>query len=175
MKQILETERLYLRELEPQDAEELSKILRDKDSMKYYPRPFTEQEVEIWINRNIESYKKHNFGLWAVIAKENKLFLGECGITLQDIDGELLPELGCHINKHHCNKSYATEAAKECIRYAFETLGLETLHMYTSTNNLPSIKVAAKTGMQYIKSFKKVVCGLTVDEVLYSINKQNIS
>ena len=171
MKQIMETERLFLRELIPSDTNELFKILGDEESMKYYPRPLNKEEVEIWIKRNIKSYKDNGFGLWAVVSKNDNLFLGECGITLQNIDGELLPELGYHINKCFCNNGYASEAAKECIKYAFDTLELKTLYSYTNIDNVPSILVAKKNGMKYIKRFKKKVLGEIVDEVLYSINR----
>jgi len=49
-----------------------------------------------------------------VILKEGNIFLGDCGITMQNIDGEVVPEMGFHIIKDHCNKGYATEAALAC-------------------------------------------------------------
>ncbi len=172
MKQIIETKRLFLRELKLSDTEELSQILCDNNSMKYYPRPFTTTEVERWIKRSVDSYRKNNHGLWAVILKETGEFLGDCGITIQEIDGELLPELGYHIKKQYCNRGFASEAAKVCISYAFERLSLNTLYTYTDTQNIPSIKVAQKIGMKYIKGFKKQVMGKTVDEVLYAIDNE---
>lgn len=173
MKPIIETERLLLRELKLSDITELSEILSDKESMKYYPRPFSKEEVEIWIKMNTRSYEDNNFGLWAVISKNDNIFLGDCGITIQDIEGKQLPELGYHIKKHYCNKGYASEAAKACIGYVFDILNLETLYSYTNIDNVPSIQVAKKNGMEYIKSFKKKILGETVNEVLYSIKRQN--
>lgn len=170
MNHILETERLYLRELSMDDKTELAKILCDTESMKYYPKAFSLEKVENWINWNIDSYKKHNHGLWAVILKDGNVFLGDCGITIQDIDGENLPELGYHINKNYCNKGYATEAAKACMDYSFNSLGLKTIYTYTKSDNLPSIKVAQKNGMEFVKHFKKVVMGETVTEVLFCKN-----
>ncbi|MDP8231819.1 MAG: GNAT family N-acetyltransferase [Candidatus Zophobacter franzmannii] len=172
MKPIIESKRLFLRELKLSDTLELAEILSDKESMKYYPRPFSKVEVEKWIIRNIESYEEHKHGLWAVISKEDNIFLGDCGITIQAIDGDLLPELGYHIKRQYCNKGFASEAAKECIKYAFEILNLETLYSYTNIENEPSIRVAKKNGMEYIKSFEKKILGETVNEVLYSIGKQ---
>lgn len=37
--------------------------------------------------------------------------IGDCGITIQNIDGELLPEIGYHIHKDFWRQGFATEAA----------------------------------------------------------------
>lgn len=59
MMRVLETKRLYLRELEIGDKHELAKVLSDPQSMSYYPQPFSEEKVEDWIKWNIENYKKY--------------------------------------------------------------------------------------------------------------------
>lgn len=55
---IIETERLYLRELEKEDQSELSKVLSDPESMQYYPHPFNQEEVRNWIEWNIHNYSQ---------------------------------------------------------------------------------------------------------------------
>lgn len=152
---IIETERLYLRELTMEDKEEWAKVLSDVESMRFYPHPFSEEEVENWINWNIDNYKKYKHGLWAVILKDGDIFLGDCGITIQNIDGEVVPEMGFHIIKDYCKKGYATEAAIACKKYAFEVLNYEKLYSYTILENIPSQKVAQKVGMKLYKYFEK--------------------
>ncbi len=152
---IIETERLYLRELTMEDKEEWAKVLSDVESMRFYPHPFSEKEVENWINWNIDNYKKYKHGLWAVILKDGDIFLGDCGITIQNIDGEVVPEMGFHIIKDYCKKGYATEAAIACKKYAFEVLNYEKLYSYTILENIPSQKVAQKVGMNLYKYFEK--------------------
>ena len=164
---------MYLRELDIPDVEDLSKVLSDPESMKYYPHPFSREEVRIWIEWNIDNYIQYNYGLWAVIVKENGAFLGDCGITLQEIDDRKLPELGYHIHKDFCNKGFATEAAKACIDYAFNTLNIQNLYTYTNILNMPSRKVAEKNGMKFVKKFSKKVMGKFIEEVLYSIEQKN--
>lgn len=173
MNKILETDRLFLRELTLNDKMELSEIFSDQESMKYYDHPFSETEVENWIKWNIENYRKYNHGLWAVIMKESDLFLGDCGITIQEIENEKLPELGYHIKKACWNKGFATEAATACKKYAFNTLNINKIYTYTTTDNLPSRRVAEKIGMEYIKTFKKVIHGKEVEEVLYCTERKN--
>lgn len=168
---VIETDRLYLRELTLNDKDDLSQIFCDSESMKYYPRKFSLKEVESWIEWNTSSYKKYKHGLWAVILKKGNIFLGDCGITLQNIEGIELPELGYHIKKEYHGNGFATEAAKACIDYSFKSLGFNGIYTYTKADNLPSIKVAEKNGMRFVKYFEKVVMGQTVKEVLYCLKK----
>ena len=173
LNRIIETERLFLRELIRGDKDELAKILRDLESMKYYPAPFTEKQVENWIEWNIDNYKKYKHGLWAVVLKNENIFLGDCGITIQEIKGKKLPEVGYHIKKEYCGNGYATEAANACINYAFTNLNYDILYTYTKHDNIPSIRVAEKSGMKFIKYFEKDVMGTVVNEVLYGIHREN--
>lgn len=164
---VIETERLYLRELVPADRDELAKVLCDAESMIYYPAPFTLKRVEQWIEWNIDNYGRYGHGLWAVIRKEDGAFLGDCGVTMQDIEGEMMPEVGYHIIKQYCRQGYASEAAKACMDYVFKASGYKRLVTYTKSDNIPSIGVALKNGMTFVKNFEKVVMGETVRESLY--------
>ncbi|KAB8138149.1 GNAT family N-acetyltransferase [Gracilibacillus oryzae] len=152
---IIETDRLYLRELVLEDALRLASVLSDPESMQYYPAPFTFWKVESWIKWNIENYEKYNHGLWAVILKEQDILIGDCGITMQEIDGEIVPEIGFHIIKDYWNKGYATEAAMACQNYAFDVLQYPVVYSYTTVKNVPSQKVAEKIGMRKVKEFEK--------------------
>lgn len=152
---IIETKRLYLRELLIDDQKELMKVLSDSESMKFYPHPFSEEEVEKWIQWNIENYKKYKHGLWAVILKEGEIFIGDCGITMQNIENEIVPEIGFHIIKEYCNRGFATEAALACKEYAFKVLNYPKVFSYTTLPNIPSQKVAQKIGMILDKYFEK--------------------
>lgn len=78
---MIETEQLILRELRLEDKNDLAKVLSNPESMQYYDHPFCE-EVQKWIEWNIENYASYSCGLWAVILKEDGTFLGECGITM---------------------------------------------------------------------------------------------
>ncbi|WP_371380248.1 GNAT family N-acetyltransferase [Sporomusa aerivorans] len=152
---IIETERLYLRELLIEDKKELMKVLSNPESMKFYPNPFSEGEVEKWIRWNIENYKKYKHGLWAVILKEGEVFIGDCGITMQNIGDETVPEIGFHIIKEYCNRGFATEASLACKEYAFKVLHYPKVFSYTTVRNIPSQKVAEKLGMRIYKYFEK--------------------
>jgi RimJ/RimL family protein N-acetyltransferase len=149
------------------DVEKLSLVLSNPVSMKYYPHAFSKDEVKKWIAWNIDNYQKNGFGLWGVVLTENEEFIGDCGITMQEIEGAFIPEIGYHIRMEYCKKGYASEAAKACIEYAFNTLKFDRVCSYMKHDNIPSRKVAEKNGMIFQRGFRKDVFNEIVDEVLY--------
>ncbi|UOE95050.1 GNAT family N-acetyltransferase [Alkalihalobacillus sp. LMS39] len=155
----------------------LSKVLSEPESMQFYPEPFSKDKVEKWIKWNIDNYKRYNHGLWAVILKNEDKFIGDCGITMQIIEKETVPEIGFHIIKDYWNKGYATEAANACKDYAFKILNYPKVFSYTTVKNIPSQKVAKKIGMQEYKKFEKngeeqiVQVAFNIDDSVKLINE----
>lgn len=147
IKMVVETERLILRELKEEDFEYLFAILSDEESMIHYPRTYTEEEVMGWIRKNITGYSEEGFGLWAIVLKENNTVIGDCGITMQNINGKSLPEIGYHINKKCIKQGYATEAAKASRKLGFEKFDLDEIYSYMTEGNIGSCRVAEKNGM----------------------------
>ena len=94
MKVIVETDRLFLRQMNEDDFDALYLVLADTEIMQHYPYIFDEKKVREWIERNMNRYKENGFGLWAVCLKKSGEMIGDCGLTLQNIDGEILPEIG---------------------------------------------------------------------------------
>ena len=144
---ITETPRLLLREMTDEDFAALYAILSDAETMQYYPKPYDENGVWRWISWCKDSYQKNGFGLWAVVLKETGEFIGDCGISLQPINGQWLPEVGYHINKKCWRKGYASEAAAACIRLAFEKFDYPAVYSYMNADNEPSWRTAMKNGM----------------------------
>jgi len=151
---ILETERLILREMDQNDFNSLYAVLADSDIMEHYPYTFDEVRVRNWITRNMERYSKDGFGLWAVVLKETGEMIGDCGITMQNIHGTILPEIGYHIRADQQRKGYATEAAAACIRYAFENFDLPAVYSYMKYTNIPSQRTAMKNGMKFVGEYE---------------------
>ena len=67
---ILETDRLFLREMNMDDFDALYEVLTDTDIMQHYPYVFDEKRVRSWIERNMNRYRENGFGLWAVCLKD---------------------------------------------------------------------------------------------------------
>ena len=64
---IIETARLYLRELQQSDLDSLSKILQDEQTMVAYEGAFDDTEVQSWLEKQLDNYRREGFGLWAVV------------------------------------------------------------------------------------------------------------
>ena len=148
---ILETKRLFLRKMTHDDFDDLYAVLSDADNMKHYPYTFDEARVRNWIDRNLARYEKDGFGLWAVVLKETGEMIGDCGISMQPINGQWLPEIGYHIRVDQQRKGYASEAAAACVRYAFEHYDFPAVYPYMKYTNIPSQKTAMKAGMTFVE------------------------
>ena len=149
----LETQRLILREYTDDDFDCLFEILSDEETMRHYPRPYDAAGVRRWIAWSKDNYSKYSFGLWAMVLKETKQFIGDCGITMQNIDGAFLPELGYHIHKDHWRKGYAKEAAQAVRDWFFTHTDFAALYSYTKSTNTASIATAASVGMKKDKEY----------------------
>ena len=152
-KNIIETDRLILREYTNEDFPWLYKILSDPETMKYYPRPYDEAGVRRWLEWSLDNYEKQGFGLWVVELKATGEPIGDAGITLQPIDGEWLPEVGYHISKHFWRMGYGSEAARAARDWAFRNTDYPALYSYMNSENIPSEATARANGMTRTKQY----------------------
>jgi [ribosomal protein S5]-alanine N-acetyltransferase len=84
-------------------------VLSDREAMQFYPQPFDRQMTQAWVERNIQRYARHGFGLWALILKESGKLIGDCGLVVQEVDGVEEVEIGYHIRRDLWGKGLATE------------------------------------------------------------------
>lgn len=150
---MIETERLLLREYTIGDFDALYEIMSDSETMQHYPAPFDAEKTGNWISRNLENYEKYGFGLWAVVLKETNEFIGDCGITIQNIDGDMLPEIGYHIHKNYWRQGFAKEAARAVLDWVFENTHYDAIYSYMKYTNTASCSTAASIGMRKIKEY----------------------
>ena len=151
---IIETERLFLREMKESDFDALYEVLADADIMQHYPYAFDESRVRNWIQRNIERYRIFGFGLWAVCLKETGEMIGDCGITLQLIDGQIKPEIGYHIRADKQRNGYAKEAAIAVRDWTFNNTPFQIVYSYMKYTNEPSVKTAISYGCKQVDEYK---------------------
>ncbi len=168
---LLETERLILRQITRKDFPDLCKMLQDADVMWAYEHAFTDLEVTVWLERQLERYRENGFGLMAVILKATNELIGQTGITLQDWNGRHVPEIGYIFNKAHWHMGYAIEAASACKQYAFETLGFNEVYSIIRDNNIPSQKVATRNGMEKIGETIKFYYNVYMPHTIYRITR----
>ncbi|HET8665029.1 MAG TPA: GNAT family N-acetyltransferase [Nocardioides sp.] len=140
------TTRLRFREMVPDDVDDLSAVLGAPDPARPGHRTRTREDTERWIAWNQENYRTYGFGLWAVETHDGG-FVGDCGLTMQDLEGELHLEVGYHVALDLRGQGLATEAAAAVRRAAAEA-GEPHLVAIVRPDNLPSQRVAQKIGLQ---------------------------
>lgn len=166
MNYIIKTNRCYLRELKTSDAESFFILNSDEEVIRFTgDKPFETIEAAKDFLSKYSQYKDFGYGRWAVIDKKDNDFLGWCGLKFSPDLKET--DIGFRFFKKHWNKGYATETAKACLEYGFEALKLEKIVGRAMEENIGSIKVLEKIGMQFVEI-------INFDEhkgVLYKIEK----
>jgi len=147
MARILETSRLILREFVPEDSSALARVICDRETMRFYPLAFDRAAADEWILRNRCRYEEFGHGLWAMELKSTREMIGDCGITVQEVDGEGLREIGYHLRHDLWGQGLATEAARACRNYGFIRLDAPFLISLIRPENIPSWRVAERNGM----------------------------
>lgn len=150
----IETERLFLREMKENDFDALYEVLADADIIQHYPYTFDESRVRNWIQRNKERYRIFGFGLWAVCLKETGKMIGDCGLTMQLIGGEIKPEIGYHIRSDKQRNGYAKEAAIAVRDWTFNNTPFQIIYSYMKYTNEPSVKTAISYGCKQVGEYK---------------------
>lgn len=150
---ILETERLTLRHLRPDDLDSLYALYCDPEVTKYIPdAPQTYEETREELEWFLNGHPAHpELGLWATIHKANGQFIGRCGLLPWTIDQHEEVEVAYALAKVYWGQGLATEAAQAIMRYAFEQLHLSRLICLVDRENQASINVAMKIGMTFEK------------------------
>lgn len=172
---ILETARLYLRELRQSDFPALCGILQDGETMYAYEGAFSDREVQEWLDRQISRYQMWGFGLWAVILRETEELIGQCGLTMQPWKGAEVLEIGYLFNRRYWHRGYALEAAEACKEYAFETLGAEEVCSIIRDTNAASRKVAVRNGMTRAGAWTKRFRGIDMPHDRYVVRRRKQS
>ena len=167
MKIILETKRLFLRELSPADEPALRRVLQDRAVMYAYEHAFSDAETADWLNNQLCRYRRDGFGLWGVARKETGTLIGQCGLTLQPFGQQSVIEVGYLFEKAYWHCGYATEAAIACKEYAFRELHAPAVYSIIRENNLPSQRVALRNGMYLCGKLVKHYYGMNMPHLVF--------
>ncbi|MEU9833412.1 GNAT family N-acetyltransferase [Streptosporangium sp. NPDC048047] len=141
------TRRLAFREMTAADLDDMAALLGDDEVMRHYPQPMSRDEALRWIEWNQRGYREHGHGLWLVTLRSNGEFAGNCGLTLQNVEGTVHTEIGYLLRAELHGNGYATEAATACRDHARDVLGLDRLIAIINPDNVPSQRVAEKIGL----------------------------
>lgn len=177
----LETDRLLLRRILPEDAADMYEYSSDKDVTRFllwdvHPDYFYTQDYIEYLQ---ERYSLGDFYDWAIVLKEENKMIGTCGFTNMDLPNSCA-EIGYVINPSFRGHGYAAEAAKKVIQFGFSSLFFERISAICMKENNASLRVMQKCGMifegtlrnaVYVKGeYRSVsVCSILKDEFLTDI------
>ena len=145
---VLETPRLLLRRLVPEDLDDLAALYADPEVMHFWPRPYSRDETRQELERMTAYYEEHGFGLWAALDKPDGLFIGRCGLLRKTVDGVPELEVAYMISSAYWGRGLATEAARGIAGYAFRELGPPRLVSFILPENRASRRVAERNAMR---------------------------
>jgi [ribosomal protein S5]-alanine N-acetyltransferase len=144
---ILETDRLQLRDMTMDDLDALHGIFSDAEMMRFYPEPFDRATTKGWIENMQQRTKRDGIALWTMVLKETGEVIGDCGLVVQEVDGEREVEIGWHVRRDLWGRGYATEAARACLHYGYDDLDRTRFISIIAPGNIASRRVAEKIGM----------------------------
>lgn len=149
----IETERLLLRPFRLGDAEDLHAIWSDPAAERFrgdepaWPRPRVVDDTRRYLEKIVSGQHERGYAPWAVIEKATGRLIGDCGLfPTQDAEPEI--ELAYGLAPDTWGRGYATEAARACVRVAFEELGAERVVADVDPTNRASVRVLEKVGFE---------------------------
>ncbi len=146
---VIQTERLVLRQLEPQDAGFILELLNEAQFLRYIGDKGvrTLDDARAYISKGPrDSYERHGYGLYAACLLDGTP-AGICGLVRRD--GLEDADVGFAFLSRHCAKGYAVESASAVLAHARRVLRLQRIVAITSPENFASIAVLEKIGLKF--------------------------
>jgi len=145
-----QTERLVLRPWRDTDADAVHALNADPVVMEHFPNPFSRDESNTSIARMRAGWMTRGWGFWIVeLSAEGGRFGGILGLSVPSFTAPFTPcvEIGWRLARDAWGKGYATEGAREALRFGFEELGLSEIVSFTVPANVRSRAVMERLGM----------------------------
>ncbi|WP_046247501.1 GNAT family N-acetyltransferase [Hymenobacter terrenus] len=144
----LETERLILSELRPEDIPVIVAHASNKRISDYtlnLPYPYSDKDAVYWLNQANQGYKSGTHYLFGMRLKPEQPFIGGIGLTVEPRFSRA--EIGYWLAEPYWDQGYTTEATKAIIAFGFEQLGLNKLTSSHISLNPGSGRVMTKAGL----------------------------
>lgn len=155
----IQTERLLLRPVEPDDLEELVSLHADPAVARFLGTPSRE-----WLSERIgwsqEEWSERRHGLLAILDRRSGAFLGRTGLKYWPQFEET--ELGWILQPEARGRGIATEAAGAALRHAFSEHDLPYVTAMIRPDNARSIALAERLGFQVLREDELLGVAVTV-------------
>lgn len=159
MKIFIETERLFLREIMPDDENALFEVDSNPAVNTYLGNnPVKDiEQIRGVIQFIRQQYSDNGIGRWAMIEKKSNIFIGWTGLKyVKELTNKHINyyDLGYRLNQKYWGMGYATESAIACVDYGFNQLKLQEIYAMAHFENKASRHVIEKSGLKYIETFE---------------------
>lgn len=147
----LRTERLLLRKMRLEDAEEMFAYASDPKVTRYllWETHRTVEDSEDFLRFAVEGYERGEFGGWGIVLSGSGAFVGTCGLDAGYSPEHARAELGYVLSRSHWGRGLMPEAVREVVRFGFEELDLNRVEARCFAGNVASARVMEKAGMAY--------------------------
>ena len=146
----LETERLLIRPIRSDDAEQLHAVYGDPEVMRRIPSGLSDSldTTRQRVARYADYQGRYGYSLWAVIERASGRIVGDCGLFPVEGRGPEV-EVAYRLGRAVWGRGYATEAAAACLRYGFDRLDLDRIIAITDPDHVASRRAMEKIGMAF--------------------------
>ena len=165
----VETKRLILRPFREDDVDAMAQLFANPDFMRFSLGVYTERQQTMAFLEKVIGWDRANMpSQFAVVPRSGNAVIGYCGFFHHaEIPGET--EIGYRLHPGYWNRGLITEAARAVRDHAFADLGLPRLISLVHPENIPSRRVAEKSGMKMEKEitfrgFPALVYAMTLEE-----------
>ncbi len=159
---MIRTQRLFIREITNEDANNLAKVLADPVVMQYSTvGVHTKDQIDDYIANCKKQYHLNGYGHWAIYNINNNEFIGVCGLNKHKVEADDIIHINYRLAIEQQGKGYAVESVIGVLDFAKSKLKLNAIHALIEPANTSSVKVVNSTGFKFVKSsdFR----GFTVD------------
>ena len=174
----LETERLTLRRMRLDDAEDVFAYASDPvvtRNLTWEPS-LSIDETRDFLEGVVERYRMGRLASWGVTLRWQGKLIGTCGFVDWSAENRRA-EVGYALSSKYWGRGYATEALQEVLSCGFRASNLNRIHGFCDAENLASARVMEKAGMSFEGHMRasRYFKGAYHDSKLFSILKEDLS
>ncbi len=146
---VLQTARLDLRAIVPEDLEALFAIFSDAQTMRYWSRgPYSSlEELQSYFDKTQQAFEDRSQLRWGLVRREDGKLIGVCSMYAIDA-GNLRADIGYILNRGAWGQGYMQEALTAVLDYGFEVLSLRRVEADIDPRNAASVASLGKLGFQ---------------------------
>ena len=146
---ILETERLILREIDNEDAEDIFNCFSNNDVTRYYGQDALTslEQANQFVEFFAKNYKEKRGIRWGIEIKDQVGIIGTIGFNAWSPKHKRA-EIGYELHPQHWRKGYTNEAVSKVISYGFNELDLTRIGAVVFIDNKASNELLTKLGFE---------------------------